>query len=181
MRRIAGQILTVALALASPAVAQVTGTDSSTAKAGITTGIGIANTADLSFGDMLSPLAAGTVTVGVTNNRSNSASITTAGGVVSSASFQIEMAGGSNPHFYIDLPASVSITSGANSMLVNGFVSNAGTAGGYPAHCETGGTGPKGLCPKPPFTLFVGATLNVGANQAAGIYTGTFDVTVNKY
>jgi len=29
------------------------------------------------------------------------------------------------------------------------------------------------------FTIQVGATLNVGPNQAAGAYHGTFDITVN--
>jgi len=31
-----------------------------------------------------------------------------------------------------------------------------------------------------PFTLLVGATLNVGANQAVGTYVGTFSITVTQ-
>jgi len=63
-------------------------------------------------------------------------------------------------------PAATTVTSGSDNMTVDAFTSNPDGTGTL-----TGGTQ----------TLKVGATLNVGANQAAGTYTSAtpFTVTVN--
>ena len=68
--------------------------------------------------------------------------------------------------FKVTLPADgvVSIESGGNSMNITDFDHNLGET---PALDGTGNA-----------TLNVGAVLNVGVTQAAGVYTGTFDVTV---
>jgi len=58
----------------------------------------------------------------------------------------------------------VTINSGANTMTVGMFTSNPSGAGTLSA----GGNQ----------TLSVGATLNVGAGQATGTYSGIFSVTV---
>ena len=65
------------------------------------------------------------------------------------------------------MPASVTISSGANNMTVNAFTSTPSATGTLSALGAQ--------------TVTVGATLNVGASQASGVYTSatSFDVTVN--
>ena len=53
---------------------------------------------------------------------------------------------------------------GTETMQVNNFV--------------VSGTGSRNVVAKETFTFSVGGTLNVNANQAEGLYTGTFDVEV---
>lgn len=69
--------------------------------------------------------------------------------------------------------ATVSITSGANKMQVNAFdlatAVGAGVNGGGTTQTYT-------LAGTTVTSFFVGATLNVGAAQAAGVYAGTFVV-----
>lgn len=74
--------------------------------------------------------------------------------------------GGGNRAVIISLPANgaTRLTSGANSMAVNAFVSSPATLQAIPS----GGT-----------TLSLGATLVVAPNQAPGNYSGTFSLTVN--
>ena len=74
--------------------------------------------------------------------------------------------GASNKAVIISLPAngSIRLNSGANSMAVNGFVSNPASLSSLP----TGGA-----------TLSVGASLVVAPNQPPGNYSGSFPVTVN--
>lgn len=66
----------------------------------------------------------------------------------------------------ISLPANntVQLSSGANRMFVNNFVSSPATISSVP----NGG-----------MTLSVGATLFIGSGQLAGNYTGTYAITVN--
>ena len=66
--------------------------------------------------------------------------------------------------YSIVLPASATLTSGSNTMTVNAFTS---TPGGSGTLSVLGSQ-----------ALTVGATLQVGASQAAGAYSGTFNVTV---
>lgn len=65
--------------------------------------------------------------------------------------------------FSLPPSGSVRLTSGANSMAVNVFVSNPPTS-------------PSAATPS---TMSIGATLVVAPNQPPGQYTGTFNVTVN--
>jgi hypothetical protein len=125
------------------------------------------NTRGLEFGRFVAN-SGGTVTIGPTGLRSRT------GGVVllnspsaGQASFTVGRSGGSGSEaVIISLPAngSIRLNSGADSMAVNGFVSNPATLTSVPA----GGT-----------TLSVGATLTVAPNQAPGTYSGTFPLTVN--
>ena len=62
---------------------------------------------------------------------------------------------------------SISITSGANSMTVNNF------------NLITNGGGDSVSLPAQPFVeVPIGATMNVGATQASGSYSGNFTVEV---
>lgn len=118
---------------------------------------------DLAFANVVPDASsAGTVEVSAAGART-CAPVLTCTGTVAAADFTVTGADGNS--FAVTLPSSANISeTGGETMLVDGFVSslpgNTGTL--------TGGT-----------TDFqLGATLNVGAAQAAGDYTGTFTVTV---
>jgi Domain of unknown function (DUF4402) len=139
--------------------------------------IAITNSAGLAFGSFVAG-AGGTVTVsplGVRTNTGGVVLIPAGGGAA--ASFNVvgrQRGANQNPnhtHSYsITLPANgtVTITSGANSMAVNNFVSNPPAGNGT-------GTLAVGTITQ---TLTVGARLTVAAGQAPGSYSGTFNVTV---
>ena len=82
-------------------------------------------------------------------------------GATATATFAV--AGAANQAFTVTLPADTTLTSGGNSMTVDTFTQSAGT--------NLDGSGAA--------TIDIGATLNVGVNQADGNYTGTYDVTVD--
>jgi len=140
----------------------VTGT--ADAGANILKPIAIINTQDLDFGDIISQTAAFTVTVSTAGERSATNATAILNAVGKQAIFSVT--GQENQSFKVTLPTDgvVSIESGENSMNITGFNHNFG------ATPKLNGSGNA--------TLNVGAVLNVGATQAAGEYTGTFDVTV---
>jgi len=138
-----------------------------TATAVIVTPISITQTADMSFGNIIASVGGGTVVLTPGGARTPAGvTFPAVGGTVTAASFNV--AGQANLTYSITLPASHTINSGANSMLVNAFTSStlSGTA-------TLSGAGTD--------VLTVGATLNVGAAQPAGTYTNLagFTVTVN--
>lgn len=156
----------VALAIGTTAfAAQNSATGTGTANARIITAISITPGTALNFGDVVPSAAAGTVTVDSAGVRTSAggASLGNATGVAAGA---FTVGGQANATYAITLPANgvVTVTSGANSMAVNNFTSNPAATGNLGA----GGSQ----------ALAVGATLSVGINQAAGSYTGTYQVTV---
>ena len=74
------------------------------------------------------------------------------------------MTGEPGQAYVITLPASATLSSGGDTMTVDTFNHDAGGAPTLPGGSDA---------------FNVGATLKVGANQAVGTYSGTFDVTVN--
>ena len=124
--------------------------------------ISISSSGDMDFGTMVTTGIAGTVTVTPAGARS-SVDVDLLGGVPSAASFDVTGEGNANYSIAFSSPATLS--SGSNSMTVDTFTDDAGVNPKLPA----GGSD----------TFNVGATLNVGATQAAGTYSGTFAVTVN--
>jgi hypothetical protein len=140
-----------------------TATASANAAARIVSPIAIAKTTDLNFGDVVAGGAAGTVVVTPAGARGAGGGATLgSGAAVTAAAFNVT--GQANATYAITLPGSATVTSGVNTMTVNTFTSNPTPTGTLSA----GGSQ----------ALAVGATLQVGANQATGTYTGTFDVTV---
>ncbi len=123
--------------------------------------ISISAVGNLEFGTMAYTGTAGTVTVTPAGARS-SVNVDLLGGVASAASFDVTGDGGAS--YSITLPSSATLTSGGDTMTVDTFTDDAG------ATPQLSGSGSD--------TFNVGATLNVGATQAAGTYSGTFDVTV---
>jgi hypothetical protein len=145
--------------------AQVTAT--ATASATIITPIAISKSLDMSFGNVaVSPTISGTVTLTPANVRTITGGVTlpVVAGTVNAAKFTVTGLTGST--YSITLPSSaLTLTSGANTMTVTSFTSTP-----TPTGTLTGGTQ----------DIYVGATLNVAAAQAAGTYTSAaFPVTVN--
>jgi hypothetical protein len=163
------RLLTFAIIFAgitTAALAQVSAT--ATATATIVGPIGITNTANMNFGNVAVSNVAGTVVMTPAAVRSVTGGCTLPAitGTVAAGAFNVT--GAASYTYAITLPAAATtITSGANTMTVNTWTSNPSGTGTLSA----GGSQ----------ALTVGATLNVGASQAAGTYvSGTpFTVTVN--
>lgn len=158
-------IFTSALILgiaAESANAQNPATALANAAATIVQPIAIVNNVHLNFGNIAAGATAGTVVLSPAGVRTPTHVILpNVTGTVSAAQFTVTGLAGAN--YSISLPVSVALSSGGNSITVNNFTEDAVT------QVLTGGTD----------TFNVGATLAVGANQAVGLYTGTFNVTVD--
>lgn len=152
----------VALLLLSAAAAQAA-TTSSNANAQILTALTLTNTVPLEFGQIAASASAGTVSVSTASVRTSTGGVTLAGLTPATAA-SFDVLGDAASTYAITLPTSTTIDSGANSMTVDTYVSSPNGTGTL----DGGGAD----------TILVGARLSVGANQAAGSYTGTFDVTV---
>lgn len=142
-------------------------TMSGSAQAVILTPLTIAPIDALSFGQLTRPTTAGTVVM------APSGTITTTGGVLTSTAIAqtarrgpgtFAVVGEAGRAFSVSLPTTVILRQGARNMRLSTFSSN-----------WTSGTV---FSPARTFALSVGATLNVGANQTVGTYTGTYAVTV---
>jgi len=149
---------------AGSAMAQASDTATANATATIVSPIAIQSDFDLAFSDIVAGAAAGTVVVSTGGTRTVGAGLAGLNpGNARAAQFTIT--GAPSRQFGIVLPTSTTINRvGGGSMTVDAFTSSLGLT------ATIGGTGSS--------VLKVGATLNVGANQTAGDYTGTFDVTV---
>lgn len=167
-------LLGVVLCCAGPVAAQDSATASATA--GIAGAIRITNTGDLAFGSVLPSAAAGTVQVDVTTGRTPTVTRTAAGGaqlagsVFSAATFYVQQTGSWWPWVRFTLPSGpVTLTraGGGSTMTVDSFETNCSGTGIF-------------SCPTMPLTLYVGARLNVSANQLPGFYSGTFAVTAHQ-
>ncbi len=141
-------------ARAADAVANATAT--------IVAPIAVAKKSDLAFASVsVHPTNAGTVVVGTTEGWICGKHLTCSGPV---AAGSFEVVGGANLGFAITLPTSVTLSSGAYNMTVDGFKSSPATPGILAGDGKT--------------SIFVGATLHVGANQPTGAYSGKFDFSV---
>lgn len=139
---------------------------SATAAANIITPIQISKAADLYFGNIVAGTNPGTVTVSHDGIRTKSGGVTlptATPGTITAAKFNIS--GLPSATYSITLPSSTTITkNGTEQMTIDNFTSDPHETGTI----TTDGTQ----------ILAVGATLNVGANQSAGTYEGSFSVTV---
>lgn len=117
-------------------------------------------TGALGFGVLVSNTAGGTVSVpAVANPNPNDGGMTRAAGTVSSDRFTLSNLD-TAVTYAVSVPATVEIASGGDKMSVALKLSITSVTG------------------KANETLYVGGDLTVGANQAAGSYTGTYTVTV---
>lgn len=125
----------------------------------------VTTTSNLAFGKFVADTG-GTITIGTQGQRSRTGGVMLlGGGAVTAAAFSLTESGtGTALKFTtISLPDTATMSSGANTMTLSGFVSD-------PANTVLG-TGRT--------TVQVGATLTVAPNQAPGNYSGSFTVTVN--
>ena len=168
MKMIKRSLLAAALLITTAFGAAAQSTANATATATILTAISITKTVDMNFGNIsVQAATGGTVILSTAGVRSTTGGVTlpATGGTVTAASFTI---GGEGAYTYsITLPTTPhTISNAANTMTVTAFLSNPSGTGTL-----TGGAQ----------TLTVGATLNVSAAQANGLYSSEtgFNVTVN--
>jgi hypothetical protein len=164
------KLLTLALMLigfSTASLAQSTAT--AVANATIVTPIAITKTADMDFGNVaVQTSTGGTVVLAPAGTRVSTSGVTLPAttGTVGAAAFTVT---GTGTYTYaITLPsAAVTLTrtSGSETMTATTFTSSPSGTGALTAGTQN---------------LTVGATLNVGAAQVAGVYQSpTFNVTVN--
>lgn len=153
-----GAALAAAVSFGSAANAAATAT--ATASAEILSTLTVTNTAGLDFGQV-AVNGAGTLNVAGDGSVTCSANLVCTG-TRQTAAFDVT---GTNGVAYgaVVTTASVPLSSGANTMTLNNF----------DVYFPTGTTLVGGVS-----SFNVGGTLNVGAAQAAGLYSGTFTVSV---
>jgi hypothetical protein len=138
--------------------AQTNASATAATSAYIVTPIAIAKTIDLNFGNIVPTSAAGTVVVATDGTRSftgGAYAFANSTGNPTAASFTVTGESGATYSVTVNNP-SFNVTNGSNNMLIDDI-----TTSPSPTGVLTGGTQ----------TLTVGATLNVTANQAPGLYT----------
>jgi hypothetical protein len=159
-------LLAAAAALAATAVATQafaagpTATANATVSAQIVQPIAITSDAALSFGKVVADSTATTVII------APNGAISGTGSRISSSpatAAHFNVTGEDGLAYTLTLPTSATLTaSGGATMTVNGFTNST-----LPAATTAAGIG-----------FNVGGTLNIAANQASGIYSGTFPVSV---
>ncbi len=139
--------------------------DTGTANATIIAPITISANLTLEFGQIVTGASPSVVRISTADARSLvSGDATLAGGTFRAATFNIT--GEPSTTYAITLPAgAATLTSGANTMTVDTWVSSVGAT----STLSGGGTD----------SFTIGADLNVGGSQATGSYTGTYTVTVD--
>lgn len=120
---------------------------------------------DLDFGTLAGDgTFAGTATINpVSGAKTVSGGVYDFGGLHSPATFTVK--GDKSATFTVTLPGSIILSSGGSTMTLNNFTSNPSGFGVFGNNGQA--------------TLTVGATLQVGASQPAGVYSGVFTVTVD--
>jgi len=141
-----------------------TSTATASASARIVTPLEITKNVDLAFGNIAAGPSTGTVTIATDGTRLGNGGVTliAAGNVNSAAQFAIT--GYPSATFGITLPGTIYLSDGTSLMSVDNFVSDLGATSTLDQNGQA--------------NLNVGATVNVAAGQYAGLYTGSFDVTV---
>lgn len=147
-----------ALALNAPAAHAASATGTATAK--ILRQITLTNTSALQYATIISGASASTVAVSTAGVRTCGASLSCLG-TATAASFDVD--GTEGAVVLVGGDSSVSLTGSLGGTMTSSLTYSA-------ANITLGATGG---------SFQVGGTLSVGANQAAGDYTGTFNVTAD--
>ena len=155
----------------------LTPTASANASATIISPLSITKVNDLNFGDVVASGALGSVVMAANQAGSRTAfdgasTMTTQTGTVSAASFNVT--GQNSATYSVTLPVTTTLNAGAGAnMLVTAFTSDLAQTNDLVSTIRSGTLSSSGAQ-----TFYVGATLNVTPNQAAGSYTGTFPVII---
>jgi hypothetical protein len=135
-----------------------------TVTASVVSGLGLRKTADLEMGAVAPGAAAGSITVSPDDAaRRASGGVSTAASSWGAARFALSGGAADVSRLRVSLPDRI--------VLSGGPAGEALTARAFTGRLVRGGAG---------LELVVGATVDVGAGQAGGRYTGTFTVTVNE-
>ncbi len=153
-------LLAAAATMAFGASSANAATASADATATILQQITVTKTADLAFGTIVVGATGGNVTVSNSGGAITCAAALACSGTNGAAAFDVVGTVGEAVTVTVD--PTVSLTSGSNSMTATLNPSYSGT------HTLVAAD-----------ELVVGGTLAVAANQASGVYSGSFDVTVN--
>jgi hypothetical protein len=159
--------LAVCMMLMTKVTAQSTATASATAT--IVTPIGITKTAgvDMSFENIAVNSAAGTVNLSTAGVRTATGGVTlpNSSGVISAASFDVT--GSAGYTYSISMPSTISLvhSNTTSSMSITAISNSVGSIGTLDASTGTQ-------------NIKVGATLNSGSNQLAGVYSNTADLSL---
>ena len=135
--------------------------------------LNIINTAPLDFGSIIPAASAGTVAIDARTGARTSTVVTLAGGPFSRARF---IAAGT-PFRVVTLSVNpspaITISNGVSTMTINQLrvSANGGSAQPFGPNHTLDAIGV--------INFDIGGRLNVGANQAAGTYTGTFTLTMD--
>lgn len=159
-------MITLCVGFSSTALAQVSA--SAPTSATIVTPISILKNTNMSFGNVAVSSTAGTVVLAPASTRTKTGGVTlpVTAGTVTAAQFTVS--GQAGYTYTITLPNTLTITKATTleTMSVDTFTSTPTPTGTLTSGSEV---------------VLVGATLNVGASQVAGLYENTtgFAVTVN--
>ncbi len=173
-RSVAASLLVATVGSSFPAHAQNMYTQPVEADVVIVTPLSFQEVEGLHFGNILASNVAGTVTIAPNSTRTRTGGITLAGGTPHPANF----AGMGSPNQRVDISLgsnAIWIYGPGVRMRVRNFV-----IGSTPTAVLT--TTPRRFRIASVNGLFdfpVGATLDVGASQLPGIYTGTWNITLN--
>ena len=132
-----------------------------TATANIVQALTIAENEQLDFATIIPGGAAATVQVSTAGTRTCGGGLTCSGTTTAGA---FTATGTPNQSVTISTDATATLISGANNMSVAGIAPSAASG-----TLSAGGI----------LTFTVGGTLTVGASQAAGVYSGSYNVNVN--
>lgn len=155
-----------ALGLTAPLLSSATMV-AATVDAQITTNIAVSAATGMVFGDMTSGPLGGAVVMNTDGLRVATGSVELNSSSVSSpATFTIS--GTPNSTYTVVLPTSVTLSDGgANRMIVTNFRSNPDASG------QLSSSGIQ--------SVTIGGTLNIGANQGFGNYSGSMAVVINYF
>ena len=154
-----------ALALATLGGASAADNTTANATATIIAPIAIAKVSDLLFGNVIAG-SGGTIAVNASDAVTLSGVTVPSSQAGTRAAAVFTVTGEGSYTYAITLPSTdqtITHTNATDTMLVNTFVSNPSGTGALSSGTQT---------------LKVGATLNVGSAQVAGLYSGAFTVTV---
>jgi Mat/Ecp fimbriae major subunit len=155
---------TALLAVSLGATSANAATATANATANIVQPVTIAEDVALSFGTIVPAAAPGSVTVSTAGGRTCTTVTCVATGPAHAAGqFTVTGTAGMAVNYSVSGP--LSLTNGANPPMAVSALTTSGTGTGT----LTGGT----------LVFTVGATLAVGANQPAGVYSGTYTATAN--
>ncbi len=157
-------------ALAAPALAQSSATQSTTASVKIVQPITLTKDSDLAFGTVVRPTTgSSTVTI---SNASDTPALSGGGdaalatSTTSRAAFTVGGEGGQT--FSITVPASVTMTRSGGSETLNVTLTKSAPSGSLSGTMGSAGTA----------TFNVGGALTVASTAASGNYSGSFNTTV---